>query len=41
MVLAKREFDITLNAQMFIDHPDMSLMDMCGLLNAQRVSPDA
>jgi len=41
MVLAKREFDITLNARMFIDHPDMSLMDMCGLLNAQRVSPDA
>lgn len=36
MVLVKREFDISLSADMFIEHPDMTLGEMCQMLEALR-----
>jgi acyl carrier protein len=36
MVLAKREFGVTLNAEMFIDHPNMTLGELCQKLAQQQ-----
>lgn len=36
MVLAKREFDVTLSADMFIQNPKMTLGEMCQELEKQR-----
>lgn len=35
MVLAKREFGYTLNAELFINHPDMTLGELCHLLTTE------
>ncbi|MFI8417423.1 acyl carrier protein [Serratia sp. NPDC078593] len=36
MVLAKREFGATLNAEMFMENPNMTLSDLCRLLAEQK-----
>ena len=36
MVLVKREFDISLSADMFIQHPDITLGEMCQALEELR-----
>ncbi|MCA4825591.1 MAG: acyl carrier protein [Serratia rubidaea] len=36
MVLAKREFGATLNAEMFIEHPNMMLGELCHALAEQK-----
>lgn len=36
MVLVKREFNATLSADMFIENPQMTLGEMCQILEAQR-----
>ncbi|AGB83811.1 phosphopantetheine-containing protein [Serratia sp. FGI94] len=36
MVLAKREFGVTLNAEMFIEHPNMTLGELCHVLAEQK-----
>lgn len=36
MVLAKREFGATLNAEMFMENPDMTLGELCQKLAEQK-----
>jgi acyl carrier protein len=36
MVLVKREFNISLSADMFIQHPDITLGEMCQALDGLR-----
>ncbi|MEB6336728.1 acyl carrier protein [Serratia rhizosphaerae] len=36
MVLAKREFGATLSAEMFIEHPEMTLGELCHTLAEQK-----
>lgn len=36
MMLARREFSVTLNADMFIQNPNMTLGEMCQELEKQR-----
>lgn len=36
MVLAKREFGATLSAEMFIEHPNMTLGELCQKLTEQK-----
>lgn len=36
MVLAKREFDVSLSADMFIENPEMTLGEMCQRLETLR-----
>lgn len=40
MILAKREFNVTLSADMFIQNPDLTLGEMCQALEDQRVLAD-
>ncbi|WP_413530966.1 acyl carrier protein [Rahnella inusitata] len=36
MVLVKREFDLTLSAEMFVNNPNLTLGEMCQTLEEQR-----
>lgn len=35
MLLAKREFGITLSAEIFLEHPDMTLGELCRYMSVQ------
>ncbi|EKF62816.1 hypothetical protein B194_4307 [Serratia plymuthica A30] len=35
MLLAKREFGISLSAEMFIDQPDLTLSELCHYMSSQ------
>ncbi|MGA9620374.1 acyl carrier protein [Serratia proteamaculans] len=35
MLLARREFGITLNAELFLEQPDMTLGELCRYMNLQ------
>lgn len=37
MVLAKRQFDVTLTAEMFANRPFMTLRELCQLIDHERV----